>query len=38
MVVIISDSAKPNCVERTHTKDKISNFFGQKNATNTINI
>jgi len=30
MVVIKSDHAKPNCVERTHTKDKISNFFGQK--------
>lgn len=30
MVVIKSDHAKPNCMERTHTKDKISDFFGQR--------
>ena len=30
MIVIKSDHAKPNCIERTHTKDKISDFFGQR--------
>ena len=30
MIVIKSDHAKPNCIERTHTKDKVSDFFGQR--------
>jgi len=30
MIVIKSDHAKPNCVEKTHTKNKVSDFFGQK--------
>tara|TARA_B100000902_G_C27279237_1_gene900702 strand:+ start:117 stop:1865 length:1749 start_codon:yes stop_codon:yes gene_type:complete len=30
MIIIKSDHAKPNCIERTHTKEKISNFFGIK--------
>ena len=30
MIVIKSDHAKPNCIERTHTKNKVSDFFGQK--------
>jgi hypothetical protein len=30
MIVIKSDHAKPNCIERTHTKDNISDFFGQR--------
>ena len=28
MIVIKSDHAKPNCIERTHTKNKLSDFFG----------
>jgi len=29
MIVIKSDHGKPNCIERTHTKNKVSDFFGQ---------
>ena len=29
MIVIKSDHAKPNCIERTHTKNKLSDFFGK---------
>lgn len=30
MIVIKSDHGKPNCIERTHSKDKLSDFFGQR--------
>jgi hypothetical protein len=30
MIVIKSDHGKPNCIERTHTKDQISEFFKQR--------
>ena len=29
MIVIKSDHVKPNCIERAHTKNKLSDFFGK---------
>ena len=37
MIVIKSDHAKPNCIETTHTKSKISDFFGERKCTKYYN-
>ena len=30
MIVLKSDHGKPNCTERTHTKDNVTDFFGER--------